>query len=87
MGFGRAYSREFVKLCVTFHDEEFQSWLEEQKNFREHIQTVCQKHGKLVKNVKIQVTDLLYDNETKLLLCGNGKVFFQSNEFLNLLIT
>ena len=76
-----------ILTFVQFHDQEFQNWLEEQRNFREHIQTVCQKHGKLVKNIKIQITDLLYDNETKLLLCGNGKVFFQSNEFLNLLIT
>ena len=61
-------------LLAIFCAEEFRHWLEEQKKFRDHIQTVCLKYGKLVKNVPVQIADLMFDNQTKLLLCGNGKV-------------
>ena len=62
--------------------------MEEQRKIKDNILKVCQKYGKLVHNISIQSSDLVYDQNSQFLMCGNAKVLiffdniFKENLFI-----
>jgi len=54
-------------------NEEFLNWIEDQKKIQMNIQSVCDKYGKLVHKIPVQSSDILYDEKSKFLMCGNSK--------------
>ena len=59
---------------------QFKNWLQKKEDLNKNIENVCSKYGETLKNAfELNVADMMYDEEHKLIFSHNAKVEIMSS--------